>query len=74
MVLLGQLIRPVVWLQALPGTQQAKSPGTDCQPTLPLLLAQTQVLRSYSFLLRLYPALRGSVTQGGLELVSLMQL
>lgn len=39
--LLGRLIRPVVWLQAFPGTQQAKSPGTDYQPTLPLSPAQS---------------------------------
>lgn len=40
MLLPGQLIKSVVWLQAFPGTQQAKSPGIDYQPTRPGLLVQ----------------------------------
>lgn len=45
MLLLRQLIRPVVWLQAFPGSRQAKSPGPDYHPT-PSLLPRTQVLKS----------------------------
>lgn len=70
MLLLGQLIRPVVWLQAFPGTWQAKSPGIDYH--LPLLLAQNPdtPIPAASYLY-LYPALRGSMTRSGLELPSM---